>query len=311
MKVALISGDESALPSRTVAEIRALGIELVCKKCHSAADVLEAAKDAETVWIFGPNPYLDGDVLAKLPKCRALFRSGSGVDALPVARATELGVAICNTPESIAESVAEHAAALLLALARKISVFDRVVRRGEWPEAESGLLPFHLSGRTLGLVGYGRIARKLEALLAGFKLQVLHFDPASPDSTPLEELLQKSDFVSLHCPLTPKTRNLLDAKRLEQMKTGALLINTSRGAIIDEPALAEALRSGRIAGAALDVTAAEPLPENSPLRGLENIIITPHVAAFDTDFEQNFWDGSVAKLAALQTGDYRKNSVNL
>jgi D-3-phosphoglycerate dehydrogenase len=249
-------------------------------------------------------------VLEKLPECRALFRSGSGLDALPVARATELGIAVCNTPESIAESVAEHAVALLFSLVRQIPQFDREVRGGEWNSGNSRTR-WHLSGRTLGLVGYGRIARNVEQMVSGFKMRVLHFDPFSPTSTPLDDLLKESDFISLHCPLSEATHHLIGAEELKLMKAGVLLVNTSRGPVVDETALIAALKSGRIGGAALDVTAEEPPSPDNPLQEMDNVILTPHVAAFSADFEKNFWDCSVKKLIALKSGNFKGESANL
>ena len=293
-KVVYISGPESDMPATCAAEIRAGGIDLSCRECEGEAATEAFAKDADLVWMRGPNRGLTGDVLNRLPRCRAIFRSGSGVDALPCAAAAELGVAVLNTPESISESVAEHAVSLLFAFVRRIPHYDRSVRAGEW-EPPNGM-DWHLTGRTLGLVGYGRIARTVEKMVAGFSMRVLHYDPYAPGSTDLDELLAASDFVSLHCPLTDETRGLIDARRLALMKRGAVLVNTSRGPVVDEAALAAALRSGHLGGAALDVLVDEPPAPGNPLIGLDNVIVTPHVAAFSADFEKNFWSCSSRKI---------------
>ena len=294
MKTVLITGNENAVPAQYLKPIRAAGIELACKKCTSPEEVEEFAQDADLVWMFGANPGLTAEVLKRLPKCKGIFRSGSGLDALPVAAAEELGIEVMNTPDSIAESVAEHAVALLFALVRRIVHYDRAVRAGNW-EGPAGL-NWHISGRTLGLVGYGRIARRVEEMVAGFRMKVLHYDPFVPDSMELDELLKVSDYVSLHCPLTEETRNLIDARRLGLMKPGALLVNTSRGPVVDEPALTEALKKGAIAGAALDVLCDEPPAKDHPLFALDNVILTPHIAAFSADFEKNFWTCSAQKI---------------
>ena len=163
MKTVLITGDENAVPAEYLNRIRAAGIELACRKCKSPEEVEAFSQDADLVWMFGPNPGLTGDVLKRLPKCKGIFRSGSGLDALPCAAAKDLGIEVMNTPESISESVAEHAVSLLFSLIRRIPHYDREVRAGNWEEPNG--MNWHISGRTLGLVGYGRIARLVEQMV--------------------------------------------------------------------------------------------------------------------------------------------------
>ena len=294
MKTVLITGDENAVPAEYLNRIRAAGIELACRKCKSPEEVEAFSQDADLVWMFGPNPGLTGDVLKRLPKCKGIFRSGSGLDALPCAAAKDLGIEVMNTPESISESVAEHAVSLLFSLIRRIPHYDREVRAGNWEEPNG--MNWHISGRTLGLVGYGRIARAVEQMVSGFRMNVVHFDPMIKDSMDLDELLKISDYVSLHCPLTAETRHLIDARRLALMKPDALLVNTSRGPVVDEAALVQALKAGKIGGAALDVLCDEPPAKDHPLFELDNVILTPHIAAFSADFEKNFWSCSAAKI---------------
>ena len=191
----MITADENGIPQETLAAIRNAGIEITCRKCLTEAELIEFAADADVLWMFGPNLALTAGALDHLPKCKALFRSGSGVDALPLKRAAELGIEVHNTPESIAESVAEHAVSLLFAMAHTIVEGDRNVRRGKWFDGLN-YMRWHLTGRTLGLVGYGRIARHVETMVSGFRMNVIHFDPFSKDSVPLDELLADSDFVS-------------------------------------------------------------------------------------------------------------------
>ncbi len=311
MKTALISANEPGqVPQNYLNAIRNAGMELVCHNCTTREELIGLAGDADILWLFGVCKALTADVLDLLPKCRAIFRSGSGVDELPWQRATEKKIAICNSPESIAEAVAEHASALLLALAKKIQLHDRAIISGGWLPVSEGT-SHHLSGRTLGLIGYGRIARYVESMLSGFRLKTIHHDPFSPDSVPMEELLQQADFISLHCPLTNATRNLIAEKQFQRMKKNALLINTSRGAVISEAALIEALNKGLIAGAALDVTEKEPLEKDNPLRNMPNVIVTSHIAAFSDDFNKNFWECSVNKLKELLHGDFKSISLNL
>lgn len=299
MRIAQISQPEERIPFDIPARLRKEGIDVLCKHCKDREELVEFAANADVIWLFGPNIALDAAALPWLPACRALFRSGSGLDALPCAEAEKRGIRIFNTPQSISESVAEHTVALLLSLARNIPEFDRQIRRGEW-DSSRRQTKWHLTGRTLGLVGYGHIARSVAKMLSGFTMQVLHHDPAAPDSVPLDELLRRSDFISLHCPLTPETRHLIDSRELDMMKPNALLINTSRGGVIDEAALTEALEQGRIGGAALDVTECEPLRLDNRLLQLPNVIITPHIAAFSADFEKNFFESSFRKLLEIR-----------
>jgi D-3-phosphoglycerate dehydrogenase len=298
MIVAMVSRNPGELPAWVEQAIAEAGIELRCHRCTCESDLIELAADADVVWFCGPNLCVTEAALRRLPRCRAVFRSGSGLDSIPLDAAKALGIAVHNTPESIAESVAEHAVALLLALVRQITVQDRRVREGRW-EGSEPLQRWHLSRRCLGLVGYGQIARLLEKLLQGFDLRVLHHDPFSPQSTPLADLLRQADCVSLHCPLTNETRRLIGAAELALMKPGALLVNTARGAVIDETALVAALRSGHLGGAALDVLEQEPPAADNPLLAFDNVVLSPHIAAFSADFERNFWQGSINKLKSL------------
>ncbi len=298
MKIAMVSAAVTELPEWVPPAIAAAGIDLDCKACVDAEDLVSFAGDAEVIWLFGPNRCVTSEALERLPRCRALFRSGSGLDSLPLEKAAALGIGVHNTPESIAESVAEHSVALLLSLARQVVRLDGMVRGGRW-ESDPEHGRWHLSRRCLGLVGYGRIARHVENMLGGFKLKVNHHDPLSPESVPLDTLLREADFISLHCPLTPETRHLIDRAAFARMKPGALLVNTSRGPVVDEKAMIEALQSGHLGGAALDVLDREPPSPDNPLLRMDNVILTPHIAAFSADFEHNFWHYSIDKLKQL------------
>ena len=298
MLVAMISQPEEKIPFDIPARLRREGVDIICKRCENREALVDFAADADIIWLFGANIALDAEALRQLPKCKALFRSGSGMDALPCEEAKKRGVLLFNTPQSISESVAEHAVSLLFSAARHIVQFDKQVRQGEW-DSSNKQTRWHLTGRTLGLVGYGNIARHVEKMVSGFDMRVLHFDPFAPDSTDLDELLKNSDFISLHCPLTDDTRHLINAEKLALMKPNALLINTSRGGVVDEKALIEALKNNQIGGAALDVTEVEPPDAANVLLTLDNVIITPHVAAFSADFEKNFFEFSYRKILEI------------
>ena len=299
MQIAMISAEVGALPGYCTDFLRDAKVDVAYKKCGSdPAALLEFAADAEALWMQGYNPAVNADTLAKLPKIKVLYRSGSGVDSLPLDYAKAHGIAVCATPETISESVAEHTVALLLTLARHVVQFDRQVRKGEW-DSSALQTKWHLSGRTLGVVGFGRIGRRVAELVAGFRMKVLHYDPFAPDSIALDELLRQSDFVTLNCPLTPDTAKLLNARTLKLMKPDALLVNTSRGGVVDNDALYDALTNGTLGGAALDVIDPEPPNPEHPLLHCDKVIITPHVAAFSADFERNFWMGAAKKVVAI------------
>ncbi|MBR4654322.1 MAG: hypothetical protein IKO72_13260 [Kiritimatiellae bacterium] len=297
VKVALVSAGEDRLPEGTAAAIRGFA-DFRAARCETPESLLATFPDAEVLWMFGPNLCLVPEVLEKMPNVKALLRSGSGLDALPCAWAKAHGVRVYNTPESIAECVAEHAVALLLSFVRQIPRYCACAKAGyEWGRVEG--MDWHVSHRTLGLIGYGHIARHVERMMGGFDMRTIHYDPFVPDSTDLDTLLSESDYVSIHCPLTPETKGLIDARRLGLMKRGAVIVNTSRGAVVDEEALADALDAGAIGGAAIDVMCEEPPDVHSRLLQHPRCIVTPHIAAFSCDFERNFFAASVSRLAQI------------
>jgi D-3-phosphoglycerate dehydrogenase len=237
-------------------------------------------------WIVRGKSQVDAAALrAAVPRLRVVGRAGVGVDNIDLETAQRLSVIVVTAPEATTTAVAELTLGLMLALARRLPAADAAVRRGEWPKA--AFVGGELAGKVLGLIGFGRIGRAVAARAAAFEMSVLAFDPYLSDEVirsggaeprPLTELLAASDYVSLHLPLTPETRSLLDGARLGQMKAGARLVGAARGGVVDEPALLAALESGRLAGAALDVFAHEP-PGRTPLIQHPNLIATPHIGA--------------------------------
>ncbi|MEV4347689.1 phosphoglycerate dehydrogenase [Actinoplanes sp. NPDC049596] len=215
------------------------------------------------------NEPMSEEVLRRAPALRAVVRTGTGYDSIDVAAAARLGISVSNLPGINANAVAEYTIGLLLAQARRLVPMAAGVAAGGWPRQDG----FELRGKTLGLIGRGAVAQRVAPLAAAFGMTVL-----STGQVPLDRLLRDSDFVSVHTALTPETRHLIDAAALATMKPSAHLINTARGPIVDETALAEAVRAGRLAGAALDVLETEPLPADSILRGIEGITVYSHMA---------------------------------
>jgi D-3-phosphoglycerate dehydrogenase len=244
--------------------------------------------DAVIVRLF---PITDDD-LASAPRLKVIAKHGVGVDTIDVASATRRGIPVVFTPTANSNAVAEHTMALLLALARHVQPAANAMQAGRFHE-RTKFAGVELAGRTLGVLGLGRVGRRVaEIAKGGFGMRVIGYDPFVFASSlgglaeiepSLETLLAAADFLTLHLPLTTETRHLIDAPRLQLLKPACRIVNTSRGEIIDEPALAQALRIGRIAGAALDVFQQEPLPEEHPFFSTPNLLLTPHLASSTRD----------------------------
>jgi D-3-phosphoglycerate dehydrogenase / 2-oxoglutarate reductase len=316
-KVVLVDFGGNTVPAWVGETLQNAGIEFVAQACRTPDEVVQCAADADVIWNWGSR-LLTPESLAQLPRCGAIIRTGSGTDNIPVEAATEHGIVVAHMPAAHSEAVSDHAIALLLAVVRGLIPLDRRVRGGQWmPPRPSA--SWHLHGQTLGLVGFGHASRLVARKLRGFELDVLAYDPfVSPDVfarehvTPvnLDTLLSNSDFVSLHCPLTPATYHLLGERELRLMKPTAILVNTARGPVIDEPALVRALTQGWLAGAGLDVLEQEPAAPDNPLFLLDNVVLTPHVAGrSDEDIELCF-RYSVDAALALAQGHYPAAYVN-
>lgn len=257
--------------------------------------------------VVSTDPF-DRDVIAALPDLRVIARVGVGTDSIDLAAAAEAGVVVTTTPGANEEVVADHALALILALVRRVTEHDASVRAGRWDRL-GALTPGQLHGRTVGVVGYGTIGRAVAARLAGFGVQLLVHDPAlGPDgivggrAVPLDELLAGSDIVTLHVPLTPETRGLLDAAAIARLPVGAIVVNTARGGLIDEGALAEALDSGRLGGVGLDVFETEP-PAPSALLAHPRVVRSPHVAGLSHASIAEMTARACASVAAVALGE--------
>ena len=290
--------------------------ELVPMKTKKPEEFLGEAEDCDALLNTYAGP-ITAEVMARMPKCRIIARYGIGVDTIDLDAATRAGIIVTNNPTYCIEEVAEHTMALLLACARKVALYDRLVRGGRW-EVPPGKPMYRLSGRTLGLVGFGNIARQVAVRAAAFGMRVLFADPFVKEGqldipgrkVELDELLRESDFVSVHPPLTPQTRKMIDDEVLAKMKPTAFLINCSRGPVVDTEALVRALNAKRIAGCALDTTDPEPLPDPHPLRGRDNVIITPHVAWYSEQAMVGLQAGAPNEVRRVLTGEWPVNVVN-
>jgi D-3-phosphoglycerate dehydrogenase / 2-oxoglutarate reductase len=254
-------------------------LRLEPKRGRRAGAEVRALAEAAAGAIVSTDPF-DASVLHACPELRVIARVGVGVDSIDLDAATRLGIAVTITPGANERAVADHAVALMLAAIRRISEHDRAIRRGEWNRTGRHT-PWELAGTTVGLIGYGQIGRLVGERLAGFDVRLLFSDPVAEDGTsairvPLEVLLRESEVVSIHAPLLPTTRQLLGRHELGLMRPDAVLVNTARGAVIDEQALVEALEQGRLRAAALDVFDHEP-PRSARLLALENVVLSPHV----------------------------------
>ena len=260
---------------------------------------------------------ITADTMSKMPKCKIIARYGIGVDTIDLDAATAAGIIVTNNPTYCIEEVAEHTMALLLSAARKITFYDRQVRAGKW-EVPPGKPIQRLAGSTIGLVGFGNIARQVAIRAAAFGMKVLFTDPfvkegqfdAPGQKMELMDMLKQADFVSVHPPLTPQTRKSINDDTFNAMKPNVVIINCARGPVIDTDALVRALDAKKIAGAALDTTDPEPLPNPHPLRGRENVIINPHAAWYSEQAMVGLQAGAPGEVRRVLTGVWPINVVN-
>jgi phosphoglycerate dehydrogenase-like enzyme len=269
--------------------------------------------EAEVLWhVLRP---ISGADLQKASRLRLVHKLGAGVNTIDVDAATRMGVAVANMPGANAPSVAEGTVLLMLAALRRLPELDRAIREGRgWPADPSlGETVRDIGSCIVGLVGYGNIAKRVEAVVAATGANTLHTstrDDGHPGWRSLPNLLGASDIVSLHLPLTDHTAGMLDRTALARMKPGAVLVNTSRGGVVDEQALVDALRTGALSAAGLDVFAVEPMPPDSPLLKLDNVVLTPHVAWYTLDTVGRYLAEAVDNCRRIRDGQPLANVVN-
>jgi D-3-phosphoglycerate dehydrogenase len=307
----IIAVTDSPFPSLdpAIAALKRVDPELRMAKSASADDILAVARDADAVLVTYAK--LPGELLQELRRCKVIGRFGLGVDNIDIPAAARLGITVTYVPDYCLREVSDHAMALLLALARKIPFSNRLVQSGRWEVPP--IVPLRrLEGQVLGLVGFGNIPRALAPKAKAFGLRVITHDPyvsadvakaLGVENMSFEDLLGRSDFVSVHAPLLPATRGLMNAAAFARMKKGAFLMNTARGPLVDETALVAALDSGHLAGAALDVVTVEPLATDSPLLRRDNVILTPHTAFYSVEGLEELQTKCASDVARVLSGE--------
>jgi D-3-phosphoglycerate dehydrogenase len=278
-------------------------------KSVNADDIVAVARDADAVLVTYAK--LTREVLMQLTRCRAIGRFGLGVDNIDLVTAKEKGIAVNYVPDYCIREVSDHAMALLLALIRKIPLSNKLVQSGRWEMP--AIVPIRrIEGTVLGLIGFGHIPRLVAPKAQAFGMKVMAYDPfakpevfkaADVESVDFDTLLQTSDYVSVHAPLLPVTRDMMNAAAFAKMKKGAYIVNTARGPLIDESALVAALDSGHVGGAGLDVVAVEPLAKDSPLLGRDNVIISPHTAFYSIEALNELQTKCAADVARVLSGE--------
>lgn len=292
-----------------------LGCRLEALKAGKDQALCDLVKDADAVITqFAP---VNAAVIGAMEKCRVIVRYGIGVDNVDLKAAAVKNIPVCNVPDYCIDEVADHTLALILAATRQIVPCDNAIKAGQWKLPVSGL--YTLKHMTVGLVAFGRIGREVAARLRPFKCRILVFDPVVPaadvkaagcETATLDEVLAQSDLLSLHCPSTEKTKYMINATTLAKMKKGAILVNASRGTLVETSAMVAALQSGQLSAAALDVTDPEPPGAEHPLLKLSNVVITPHVASVSPQAVRKLRTDAAGIAALALRGEKLPNIVN-
>jgi D-3-phosphoglycerate dehydrogenase len=303
--------------SATCADVlRAAGIEAEAKPGLKAGDLLAAVRDVDGIVVRSDTQVTD-EVMGAAPRLRVIARAGAGVDNIDVPAATRRGIVVMNAAGENTISAAEHTMSMILSLARRIPAADRSMRAGKW-ERGSAFLGIELFGKTLGILGVGKVGREVAARARAFGMEIIGYDPvltpeaaarAGVTAAKLEEVLEKADVLTLHLPLTEGTRHLLNRERIARCRKGVRIVNVARGGVVDEAALVEAIRSGQVAGAALDVFEHEP-PTGSPLLGLDGVVLTPHLGASTQEAQEKVAARIGETVAAFLRDGTVTNAIN-
>jgi D-3-phosphoglycerate dehydrogenase / 2-oxoglutarate reductase len=307
----VIAVTDSVFPTLDPAKaaLARLNPTFLMSKSSGADDILAVAKDADAILVTYAK--LTRDILTQLTKCKAIGRFGLGVDNIDLPTAKEKGIAVNYVPDYCIREVSDHAMALLLALIRKIPLSNKLVQAGRW-EMPAVVPIRRLEGTVLGLVGFGHIPRLVAPKAQAFGMKVIAHDPfikpdvfkaAKVEGVDFDTLLKTSDYVSVHAPLLPETRGMMNAAAFAKMKKGAYIVNTGRGPLIDEPALITALDTGQIGAAGLDVVTTEPLAKDSPLLSRDNVILTPHTGFYSIEALEELQTKCAADVARVLNGE--------
>ena len=316
MKKALIT--DHAWPDVEIESevLRAAGVEPEVAPDASEATLAGLAPDADVILFCFAK--VTGDVLRAATKCVAACRFGIGVDNVDLPAATAAGIVVTNVPDYCMDEVGDHALGMILALNRRFVPHDRAVKGGGWSTVALNQPMHRTRGATLGIVGLGRIGRSIATKAKAFGMEMVACDPLlatgqavdGVEIVSFEEVLERSEFVTVHTPLTPETEGMIGAEELAMMKPGSIIVNCARGGIIDEEALARALASGHLAGAGLDVLSKAPPPRDHPLLNLQNVIVTPHTAFFSQASTIELERRTAEEAVRVLNGEMPENLVN-
>ena len=294
-------------------EFDRMGAELILAQAQKEDDLIRVCKEADG--LLNQYALLTRKVLKSLPKCKVISRYGVGVDSVDLKAATDLGVIVANVPDYCMDEVANQTIAMILTLIRKTAFFDRKVKSGEW-DFHQGIPIYRTSGKTLGLIGCGKIGLEVAKRISAFGVRVMTFDPYLEKASEGIELkdfdtvLKESDFISIHCPLNDSTRHLIGDKEFKKMEKKPLLVNTSRGPIIDEKALIQALREGLLSGAGLDVLEKEPPDSKNPMLKMENVVLSPHISFYSAESISELKRRTAKNVADVLMGKWPGSVVN-
>jgi len=312
LKVVITDCDHGSIEEEK-REFGRIGAELSLAQIKEEEDLIRVCKDADG--LLNQYALLTRKVLEKVPKCKVIGRYGVGIDSVDLKAATDLGIIVANVPDYCVDEVADQALSMILALIRKTVFFDQKVRSDQWDFRQGR--PIHrIKGKTLGLIGSGRIGLEVAKRISAFGVRVITFDPylqKTPEEIELmdfDTVLKESDFISIHCPLNESTRHLLGEREFQKMQKKPLIINTSRGPIIDEMALIQALIKRQVSGAGLDVLEKEPPDPQNPLLRMENVIIAPHISFYSEESISELKRRTAENVSSVLLGKWPRSVVN-
>ena len=298
-------------------KIRAAGGEVVYASAQDEATLIREAADADV--IMNSFAKVTDKVIAALDHCKMILRTGISVDTIDVEAATAKKIKVCYVPDYCRDEVADHTFTLVLIALRKIALLNKRMHQGVWNSVEAGYVP-RLSNVTLGLVGFGAIAKKMALRAKGFGMKVIAYDPYLPDSVfeengvahavEMDDVFRAADAVSLHLPLNKSTHHVINGEAFAKMKDHVVFVNTARGGLVDTDALVEALRSGKVGAASIDVFEQEPLPVDHPLVEMDNVLLTPHAAYYSTASLPELMDKSTDEVVRVLEGRESRVVVN-